>query len=299
MDNFRSSSAPPSNVPGHVHLRSTARRLTRRAATARARAGRSGGGGGRAGAAGRPAVAGRRCSCPCSPRSAWSASRCCRAMSSRWPWAAALPAISVVGVVAGSAYQRRRRAREWAARSAAYRAHLAACVESLTDAASRQRAHAEAVHPAPACCGARGGRWAGLGAPGRQRRPPRGAARDRARCGAPLAAAPGRRSHGRRSSAAASCPRSADDVCRALRRRRRDAGRPRSGAGEADGAAGRSAAACCGRCWCRCREPSSPTGCGCTPWHRPRSWRGCGCCPMPDSSSPIRRRWSTRSTSCA
>src|SRR4051812_5214893 len=58
-------------------------------------------------------------------------------------------AISVVGVVAGSSYQRRRRAREWAARTAAYRAHLAACVQSLADAAIRQRAHAEAVHPAP------------------------------------------------------------------------------------------------------------------------------------------------------
>jgi S-DNA-T family DNA segregation ATPase FtsK/SpoIIIE len=58
-------------------------------------------------------------------------------------------AISVVGVVAGSRYQRRRRARQWTARSNAYRKHLAACVESLTEAASRQRAHAEAVHPAP------------------------------------------------------------------------------------------------------------------------------------------------------
>ncbi len=58
--------------------------------------------------------------------------------------------ISALAAVAGSRHHRRRQRREWAGRSLAYRRHLAACTESLTDAASRQRSHAAAFHPAPA-----------------------------------------------------------------------------------------------------------------------------------------------------
>ncbi len=57
--------------------------------------------------------------------------------------------LSTLGAVAASRHQRRRRERSWEVRGEHYRAHLTACVESLRDAASRQRAHALAVHPAP------------------------------------------------------------------------------------------------------------------------------------------------------
>ncbi len=57
--------------------------------------------------------------------------------------------ISAFAAVAASRYQRRRHAREWANKSQAYRRHLATCIESLTEAARRQRSHAEAFHPAP------------------------------------------------------------------------------------------------------------------------------------------------------